>query len=408
MPTSTSSSVRSSYPRRQRQSLHQRGSSMVQLLVVIGLFGIFVGITMMGVERTIYKEFRDGASYASRTSLNNNLSGRGGGVPGGSGTAGGTLGQTAGTSVTPGTLAAPGRGGPAGANGIKATGNGGGTMTPTAASDDLPEQTVFYGNGIIIQGSKDFVDGVLSDMKKLESTVSGQTLLGNIGASGKSVTIREITPEEREQGLSDHVDPASWPDSFPAGAQIPGTNGGVIDGTGVGSDAEVVLSHDIEELSTDRTLFHELQHASNATHGTMNHRTVGDETVDGPWHSREEKVVMQGGWINDETYAKERQGQGLPGYDKSPSTHDGYEWVDHGSQRSVYGRQRVQLRHEIGQLEERQFQAADQLNAAQNGTGGRNKITKITRAKSVFESTSDQLAAKRQELVNLEQKQQAK
>jgi len=377
---------------------------MVQLLVVVGVFGISVGTTMLGVGDIIYKEFEKGGAHTVQTSLNDSPGGRGGGVPGGSGSAGGTLG-TPGTLASPGTLSAPGQAGAAGLDGIKGNGNGNGKMTPAGSTDE--QVTVDYGNGIVIKGDKEFVDGVLEDLKKIESTVSGQTLLANIGASGKSVVIREITSGERKQGDSDHVDPASWEDSFPKGAQIPATDGSVIEGTGNGSDAEVVLSRDIEEMSTDRTLFHELQHASNANHGTMNHRSVGDETVDGPWHSREEKVVMEGGWINDETYAKERQGQGLPGYDKSPSTHDGYEWVDHGSQRTIYGRERVKLRGEIADLEKKQGQDAAAVLDAQTG-GGRNKSGKITRAKSVFVDTSDQLAAKRRELQKLEMKQQAK
>jgi len=110
-----------------RRRDHQRGSSMVQLVVVIGIFGLFVGLTMMGVEQILYKEFRDGAAHTSRTSLKNSPGGRGGGVPGGSGSAGGTAAQ-GGSGGQAGTGAQAGQGGASGTNGVPGTGGTAGSI----------------------------------------------------------------------------------------------------------------------------------------------------------------------------------------------------------------------------------------------------------------------------------------
>ena len=125
---------------------------------------------------------------------------------------------------------------------------------------------IHIGRGIVIRGSVDYQAQVLADLAKVASTDIGRRRLQSLDASGHTVTIVPWTGKERNASCT--ASSSRDARSVKAG------------GTGEGCDSEVAYSPGIwppdpGAVSTttgaegDVILFHELNHADHAAHGTQ-------------------------------------------------------------------------------------------------------------------------------------------
>ncbi|MET0387220.1 MAG: M91 family zinc metallopeptidase [Polyangiales bacterium] len=169
------------------------------------------------------------------------------------------------------------------------------------------------GRSITIIGDEQFKILVLNRLMKIASTSSGKTLLAQLEATGKHVSIAETAAE------NSYATPRSSRDATPAGRPVfDGEGKPVLDvhgdqrrGTGLGTDVTVELNpryrtknplDPANPMPNDAVLFHELTHAKHDMLGT------GDCTPKGNhWTTEEEYNTIRGDSPSEADYLRERE-----------------------------------------------------------------------------------------------------
>jgi uncharacterized Zn-binding protein involved in type VI secretion len=197
---------------------------------------------------------------------------------------------------------------------------------PSAGPGGLPVSVdalgnINIGNSITIKGDSEFQAKAFQRLATVGSTESGKTVLQNIDASGKSVTIIEYERQNSYAGPDDYADatPAGQPVFNGQGDPVLDWRGNQKIGTGEGTDVTLKYNPDLrlnnpqDPLNpppADSVLFHELSHADHETNGEYT------GTPDAGYTTQDERRVIttepptEADYLRERGYPWQRDGHG--------------------------------------------------------------------------------------------------